>query len=96
MNNSYNFESKLKAAKPEIQEFIKTLKSENLKLKKQIGKLEAEKLSLQNDIILLKEENDRNVKHHEELQGMAPQELIDRINIQASIRKNQKRKKKNT
>lgn len=48
--------SKLKAAKPEIQNYVAALEVENLKLQKQIAKLQAKNITLNNRINILAEE----------------------------------------
>jgi predicted nuclease with TOPRIM domain len=49
--------TKLKAAEPEIQNYVTALEAENLKLQKQIAKLQAENITLNNRIKTLEEEN---------------------------------------
>lgn len=51
---------KLKTADPEIQHYVFALEEENLKLHKKIGNLQADNVSLNNRITILKENtNDR-------------------------------------
>lgn len=91
MENSYNFIKRLKLAEPEIQEFIKTLESENLKLKKKIGKLEAKIVTLNNEIALLEEENAQCIEHKKNLQSLSSKELAqymqDRLKVTSKINK---------
>jgi hypothetical protein len=54
---------KLKAADPEIQNYVAALEAENLKLHRNIGKLQAENVSLNNRIKVFVEENPN--EHHE-------------------------------
>ena len=81
MENLPDFESKLQAADPELQEFIVALKAENLKLKKKIAKLQAEIVSLQSDIEILKEKNVQCVQHNKSIESMSEEELIKTFNI---------------
>ena len=94
MNNPSNFESKLKKLEPDIIAYIDTLKSENLKLKKKIGQLEAYNISLKDDIILLTEENAQKIEHKKHLQSSSPEELIKNMRDRLNIRKNLNKKKK--
>ena len=48
--------TKLKAADPEIQNYVTALETENLKLQRQIAKLQAENVTLNNRIKVLEEE----------------------------------------
>ena len=54
MNRSPSLTSQIKAANPELRGYVLELEKENLRLHKQIAKLEAKDVSQQNQIIALK------------------------------------------
>jgi hypothetical protein len=91
MNNLKDLKTKLKHLEPEIQTFVSTLESENLKLKRKIGKLEVDNLSLKNDIILLTEENAQCVEHNKDFQSLSSDEIVEnmqkRLNVTRAINK---------
>lgn len=61
-NPMSSLRSKLKVADPEIQHYVEALEAENLKLQRQVGKMQAENTSLNNRMTILKEDtNDRCV-----------------------------------
>lgn len=46
----------LKAAKPVVQQYVVSLESQNAKLQKEIGKLEAQNIGYKHEIVALKKE----------------------------------------
>ena len=55
--------AKLKAADPEIQHYIAALEAENMKFQRQVGKMQAENTTLNNRIIILKENTNECCVH---------------------------------
>ena len=53
--------SKLKAADPELKNYVLELEKENLKLQKQIAKFQVKDLSQQNQIIALKKAKPKSI-----------------------------------
>lgn len=53
-------DAKLNASDPDIQRYISALKTENLKLQKQIAKCQAGQVTLHNKIIALEQEIKKN------------------------------------
>ena len=94
MESISGLEAKLKNAESEIKEFVAALKKENLRLHKKIAKFQAERVTLQNEIELLIQENAHCVEHRKNLDSLSNDELEKAINDQLIIRRsiNQKRK----
>jgi hypothetical protein len=65
---------KLKTADPEIQHYVVALEAENLKFARQVGKLQAENMTLNNRITAIKEGHDPYSLH-----GFSNEELERRI-----------------
>lgn len=65
MRRPTSLNSALKAAKPELKNYVLALESENAKLQRQIAKLEVTNLSKQNRIISLGKENKKLSKANE-------------------------------
>lgn len=91
MDESFDLDFILKNSDSQIQEFVSALKKENFKLKKQIAKLEAEKVSLRSEIELLTEENAQRIEHNKNFQSLSGKELQkymdDRLRIRMKLNK---------
>jgi hypothetical protein len=74
-----SLDAKLKEADPEIQQYIVALKSENLKFLRKVANCEAEKVTLQNQIIIL----EQDLANAKQQAGIATtSELIETIRAQ--------------
>jgi len=62
MNPSLEFDAKLKACDPDIQEYMAAFQTENAKLQKRIIKLEVQKISDQNKIAALESDLSNSVE----------------------------------
>jgi len=73
--------AKLKAVDPEIQHYVMALETENLKLQRHIGKMQAENTGLNNRITILQENtNERCV--HETPPYECQQKALEQIDAQ--------------
>ena len=71
---SPELQAKLKACDPEVQQYLVALKAENLRLHKQVVKLEAKKISGNNRVLALEEQIEHHLKKHIDLPSMSHQE----------------------
>ena len=64
MRRQKSLNSVLKAVQPELRQYVRALESENLKLQKQIARLEAQDVTKQHRIVALEGEMKKLTKKH--------------------------------